>query len=104
MYTYTHIYIFTKTQSLNLTLALQAHFLEWRLMRSGKELFVYCADVRLEKNKCISVLNLDLYIQVEQYITITCVNENQIHTKNLRLTHTTNSNDALLTAVQQTRL
>ena len=45
MYIYTHVYIveklFTKTQSLNLALALQAHFLEWRLTRFGKELFIY---------------------------------------------------------------
>ena len=38
-----HIYIceklFTKTESLNFALALQAHFLEWRLTHFGKELF-----------------------------------------------------------------
>ena len=42
---YVHKYIceklFTKTQSLNLALALQAHFLEWRLTRFGKELFIW---------------------------------------------------------------
>ena len=40
-----HIYIFgklfTKTQPMNLALTLQAHFLEWHLMRFGKELFIY---------------------------------------------------------------
>ena len=38
---YTHIYtcekLFTKTQSLNSVLALQANFLEWRLTRFGKK-------------------------------------------------------------------
>ena len=33
--------LFTKTQSLNMALPLQAHFLEWHLMRFGKELFIY---------------------------------------------------------------
>ena len=40
-----YIYIcekfFFKAQSMNLELALQAHFLEWRLMCFGKELFIY---------------------------------------------------------------
>ena len=50
MYNYTHINIceklFTKTPSLNLTLALQAHFLELRLTRFGKELFIYrCSGI-----------------------------------------------------------
>ena len=47
LHNYVHIYIknicekvFSKTLSLNLTLALQAHFGEWRLMRFGKELFI----------------------------------------------------------------
>ena len=44
-YTYTHTYIceklFMKTQSLNLPLALQAHFLEWRLTRFEKEIFKF---------------------------------------------------------------
>ena len=47
MYIYTPIYIFeklfTKAKTLNLALALQAHFLEWRLTRFGKELFNYFA-------------------------------------------------------------
>ena len=42
---YAAIYIreifFTKTQSLKLALSLQAHFVEWRLTRFGKELFKY---------------------------------------------------------------
>ena len=41
---YRHIYtcekVFTKTQTLDLIWALQAHFLEWRLMCFGKELFI----------------------------------------------------------------
>ena len=45
VHTYTHIYIseklFTKIEWLNLAFALQAHFLEWHLMRFGKELFIY---------------------------------------------------------------
>ena len=40
-FTYTCEKPFTKTQSLNLGLALQAHFLEWHLTRFGKELFIY---------------------------------------------------------------
>ena len=43
VYAYIHICkkLFAKTQSLNLALALQAHFfLEWRLTRFGKELFI----------------------------------------------------------------
>ena len=39
-----HIYIFedlfSKIQSMNLALALQTQFLEWRLPRFGKELFI----------------------------------------------------------------
>ena len=42
LHKYIHIYkcekLFTKTQSLNLALVLQARFLEWRLTRFGKEL------------------------------------------------------------------
>ena len=38
-YMYTYDMRFTQTQSLNLALALQAHFLEWCLTRFGKELF-----------------------------------------------------------------
>ena len=43
----------TKTQSLNLVLALQAHFLKWRLMRFGKELFIYISQVGIVKLKCV---------------------------------------------------
>ena len=32
---------FAKTQTFNLALELQAHFLEWRLARFGKVLFIY---------------------------------------------------------------
>ena len=40
---YIHIYeeIFHKTRSLNLALTLVTHVLEWRLLRLGKELFIY---------------------------------------------------------------
>ena len=38
--------LFTKTQTLNLVLALQAHFLEWSFMRFGKELFIYICICR----------------------------------------------------------
>ena len=45
MYISTHIYtcekVLTKTQSVKLALALQAHFLEWRSTRFVKELFNY---------------------------------------------------------------
>ena len=47
LHKYVHIYayiwekLFSKTQSLKLGLELQAHFLEWRLKRFGKELFNY---------------------------------------------------------------
>ena len=43
IYTHTFMYekLFTKTQSLNLALALQAHFLKWRLPHLGKEFFTY---------------------------------------------------------------
>ena len=45
MYIYTHIYtcekLFAKTQSLKLALVLEAHFLEWRLTRFGKELLKF---------------------------------------------------------------
>ena len=45
LHIYAHIHIFeklfTKLQYLNLALALQAHFLEWRLTHFGKELFKY---------------------------------------------------------------
>ena len=44
LHKYAYIYacekLFTKTQSLNLALALQAHFLEWGLTRFGKEIFI----------------------------------------------------------------
>ena len=40
--TYTCEKLFSKTQSLNLVLALQANFPEWRLARFGKELFIFC--------------------------------------------------------------
>ena len=51
IYTYQYIYIhtcekvFSKTQSLNLGLTLQAHFLEWRLTRFGKERFILCLSL-----------------------------------------------------------
>ena len=52
LFKYVHIYVcihiymvceklFAKLQSLNLALALQAHLLEWRLTRFGKQLFIY---------------------------------------------------------------
>ena len=44
---------FTEAPSLNLVLALQAHFLEWRLTRFGKELF-----------KCKPVLDWRKYILI----------------------------------------
>ena len=46
MYTHTFMYIFSegklfsKTGTLNLTLALQTRFVDWRLSRFGKELFI----------------------------------------------------------------
>ena len=42
IYIYIHIYEkhFTKAQPLKLELTLQAHFLEWRLARFGKELVI----------------------------------------------------------------
>ena len=51
MYIYMHIYIceklFTERESLNLALASEAHFLEWRLTPFGKELFICSSDVNL---------------------------------------------------------
>ena len=48
IYIYMSIYtcekLFTKNQSLNLALALQAHFLEWRLAPFEKELFIWTAQ------------------------------------------------------------
>ena len=49
LHKYIHIYayihtcekLFTRVQPLNLALALQAQFLEWRLTRFGEELFTY---------------------------------------------------------------
>ena len=44
MYAYIHIYLkgsLPTTQPLNLALALQANFLEWRFKRFGKELVIY---------------------------------------------------------------
>ena len=40
IYIYIHEKLFTKAQSLNWAVALQAHFREWLLMRFGKELFI----------------------------------------------------------------
>ena len=45
--------LFTKTQSLNSALTLQAHFLEWRLTRFGKEVFIYYVySAELVFSKC----------------------------------------------------
>ena len=88
MYIYMYIYkcekLFTKTHSLNMALALQAHFLEWCLVRFGKELFIYVfvficrrklwikyCYVSLSLSPSLSLsLSLSIYIYIYIYIHI----------------------------------
>ena len=64
LHIYTHIYmcehVFTKTQSLNLALALQAHFREWCLILFWKRVFhillIHVAAFRLFRLDSIKIL------------------------------------------------
>ena len=64
MYIYTRIYVhlenpFSKTQSMNLALTLEAHFMEWRLLCFGKELVIsklpkpWIAVIHVRLSRCM---------------------------------------------------
>ena len=82
LHKYVHIYTYVKsslpkTQSLNLALALQAHFLGWRLTRFGKELFIYvgavCSNMARWVYIYLSVLNVSLVCRFVYICMYTCM-------------------------------
>ena len=76
---YVHIYEepFSKTWSPNLALALQHWFLDWRLIRFGKELFIYIY-IYIFINLVTHIYMSDIYICVCVWMTHIYIDMNMI--------------------------